>query len=244
VKGLLRLPAVQSLLAVLTWGYLELVIATMRWRVVNFEAARPILESSGGGLVLFWHGRLTQAIGCRRLLGAKPRRVMISLSRDGEFIARAVARLGVPAIRGSTGRADRALAKGGGTAFRQAVEFILGGGALLITPDGPRGPREVLPSGPVRLARATASPVFFMGLAARPAVALASWDLARIPLPFARGCVVVDGPHGLAADAQADEIEAARRAWQARMIAVQGEAEALLFAARGPVPASGKAARP
>jgi lysophospholipid acyltransferase (LPLAT)-like uncharacterized protein len=236
VKRLWRLPALQGLLAAVTWGYLELVIATMRWRVVNFEAARPVLESPGGGMVLFWHGRLTQAIGCRRLLAAKPRRVMISLSHDGEFIARAVARLGIPAIRGSTGRADRALAKGGGTAFRQAVEFVLGGGILLITPDGPRGPREVLPTGPVRLARATACPVFFMGLAARPAIALASWDLARIPLPFARGCVVIDGPHELAPDAHAGEIEASRQAWEARMTAAQGEAEAFLFAERGPAP--------
>jgi lysophospholipid acyltransferase (LPLAT)-like uncharacterized protein len=244
VKGLLRLPIVQSFLDVLTWGYLELVIATMRWRVVNPESVRPILESDRGAIFLFWHGRLTQAIGCRPFLGRKPRRVVISLSRDGDFITRAAARLRFPAIRGSTGRPDRVLGKGGAAAFRQAVECVGAGEVLLVTPDGPRGPREVLPTGPVRLARAGGCPVFLLGLAARPVVGLGSWDRARIPLPFARGCVVVDGPHVMSTGAQPDEIEAGRQAWQARMIAAQGEAEAILFAALRPAPAPTEGARP
>ena len=48
---------------------------------------------------------------------------MISLSRDGEFIARAAERLGFPPIRGSTGRGDRAADKGGAAAFREALRL-------------------------------------------------------------------------------------------------------------------------
>ena len=40
------------------------------------------------------------------MLAGKPVRVMISLSRDGEFIAMAAERLGVPAIRLPPGAAS------------------------------------------------------------------------------------------------------------------------------------------
>ncbi|HEY5107518.1 MAG TPA: glycosyltransferase N-terminal domain-containing protein [Caulobacteraceae bacterium] len=224
-------PAVQWLMAVLVWAYFEMVIATMRWRLVDADAARVALESPQGLLALFWHGRLTQAIACRPLLGKKSRRVIISLSRDGEFIARAAERLGIPTIRGSAGRPDRALAKRGASAYRQAVRFIAGGGAALMTPDGPRGPAETLPPGPVQIARAAASPVVLMGLAADPTIKIASWDGARIPLPFSRGCLVVDGPHGVGET----PLEAVRADWQARMTVAQARAEAILMPGKHPL---------
>ena len=42
-----------------------------------------------GGVVLVWHGRIAFALVQRDYFGPKRRRVMISLSRDGEFIAKA-----------------------------------------------------------------------------------------------------------------------------------------------------------
>jgi lysophospholipid acyltransferase (LPLAT)-like uncharacterized protein len=70
--------------------------------------------------------------------------------------------------------------------------------------------------------------VFVMSLAATPAIKLKSWDEARIPLPFARGCVVLDGPLTLDQRADAVALEAARADWQDRMRAGQARAEALL----------------
>jgi lysophospholipid acyltransferase (LPLAT)-like uncharacterized protein len=67
-----------------------------------------------------------------------------------------------------------------------------------------------------------------MSLAARPGLALNSWDKAVIPLPFARGQVVLDGPLGVAADADDAAIEAARGDWEGRMRAGQVRAEALV----------------
>ncbi len=99
---------------------------------------------------------------------------------------------------------------------------------MIMTPDGPRGPREVLPIGPAQMARLADCPVFLMSLAARPAIRLDSWDEARIPLPFARGCVVLEGPLCLPHRADETGLEAARADWQARMRAGQARAEAML----------------
>jgi len=102
---------------------------------------------------------------------------------------------------------------------------------MILTPDGPRGPREELPIGPVQMARAAGCPVFIMSLAATPALALGSWDRARIPLPFARGQVVLEGPLHLPANPDAEALETARADWQARMRAGQARAEVLLAGA-------------
>jgi len=228
MRRLPRSPVVQSLLAWLIAGYVELLIATVRWRFENRHAADLAMASPEGLIALFWHGRIAQGMACRPLLAGKPRRVMISLSRDGQFIALAARRLRIPTIRGSAGAADSNLAKGGASAFRQALALLKAGGVMILTPDGPRGPREVLPAGPAQMARAARCPVFLMSLAASPALTLGSWDKARLPLPFARGQVVLEGPLRVAPDADEVALEAIRADWQGRMIAGQARAEALL----------------
>ena len=230
MKALLRWPPAQAFLGWLIAVYIEWVIATLRWRVENEAPARAALDRPDGLIALFWHGRIVQAIACRPILRDKPRRVMISLSRDGAFIARAAERLKIPTIRGSTGR-TAGDAKGGALAFRQAMAFIASGGVMIMTPDGPRGPSQVMQPGPVQLARAAGRPVFLMGLAARPAIRLGSWDEGRVPLPFARAVLVLVGPlDPPSASAEEAALEAARMDWQARLNAAQRRAEDLLDA--------------
>lgn len=225
MKRLLRLPAAQWLLANAVVAYVRLLMATMRWKVEDSGLIEEAVSSAGGAMALFWHGRISQAMACLPLLGDKPRKVMISLSRDGDFISMAAERLGVPVIRGSTGKG--AASKGGGEAFREAVRFLAAGGALLLTPDGPRGPREVLSSGAPRLAAAAGAPVFAVGFAAHPSFSLHSWDRARAPLPFARGRIVVTGPLRAPRDLAAGALEAVRLEWQQRLREAQARAEAL-----------------
>ena len=140
MKGLLRSAWVQAIMARLVWVYIELIIATLRWRTPGAGPATEALASEAGMIALFWHGRIAHAMACRPVLGDKPRTVMISMSKDGAFIADAAIRLKIPTIRGSTGRRGLGREKGGAAAFRAAMEVIRGGGAMLLTPDGPRGP--------------------------------------------------------------------------------------------------------
>lgn len=228
MKGLLRSPFVQALLARLITAYVGLVTATMRWRYVNREAAEAALASEAGGAAMFWHGRIGFALAGRSVFGKKPKRVMISLSRDGEFIAKAAERLGVPTIRGSTGKAGRMLDKGGSAAFREALAFIESGGAVIIAADGPRGPFQTMPIGPVKLAKASNSQVWLGGLAGRPSIGFKSWDRARLPLPFSRGCMVLEGPLWVDPEADAAAMEATRQHWQALLRAAQARAEAMI----------------
>lgn len=238
MKRLLRSPAVQFLLAVLAAGYLRLVMATLRWRIEGLEAQDRLLAAPEGVIVLFWHGRIVPAAASLPQLGDKPRYALISLSRDGAFIARAAEWIGAPTIRGSMAKASKDgsgaqskggfQAKGGAQAFWTLLQAVEGGAIALITPDGPRGPKHRMSEGVVRLAKLSGAPVMLVGYDSAPAIAAKSWDAARIPLPFARAALVADGPLYLAADADEAAVEAARQDWETRLVAAQGRAAALL----------------
>jgi lysophospholipid acyltransferase (LPLAT)-like uncharacterized protein len=227
LKLLARRPWVQATLAWLVSAYLGLTLKTMRWSFENRAPGDAAAASPDGVLAFFWHGRIALAPACRPIFRDKPRRVLISNSPDGEFIANVVRRLGFPAIRGSSTTDDRRERRSV-QAFREAVNFIEGGGAMIVTPDGPRGPAEAMPQGTIMLARTRGTPVLLLGLAARPVLKLRSWDQTQIPLPFSRGCAVLDGPLTVTREADAAEVRAARADWEARLSAVQSRAEALL----------------
>lgn len=151
---------------------------------------------------------------------------MISLSPDGEFIAKAMARIGFPAIRGSSRKdSDPAKEKRGAGAVRDTLRWLKDGNGVAITPDGPRGPMEVMKEGPPLLARLSKAPVLLVGLASKPCLRLGSWDQAMIPLPFTRGVIVWDGPLGAGAE---DDLEALRLEWAERLSDVTRRAEAAL----------------
>jgi lysophospholipid acyltransferase (LPLAT)-like uncharacterized protein len=78
--------------------------------------------------------------------------ILISRHRDGELIQRIVARFGFQAIRGSSTR-------GGALALRQLIRLGRSGVDLVVTPDGPKGPRQVVQPGVIQLARATGLPI-------------------------------------------------------------------------------------
>ncbi len=229
LKTFIRSPRVQGALALLLSGYLDLALRTTRWTFENRDQADAAVASRKGIIGCFWHGRIPLGPACREVLAHKPRKVIMSLSPDGEFIVRTMERLSFPAIRGSSSRkGEAANAKGGAGAMMESVRFLRSGGVVAITPDGPRGPAEEMAAGAVTLARVSGAPVFLFGLQCRPGFLLMSWDGTLVPMPFGRGAVVFDGPLYAPRDADEAQSEALRLDWQARLTAANARAAALL----------------
>jgi lysophospholipid acyltransferase (LPLAT)-like uncharacterized protein len=229
MKRLFRSPQVQAALAWLFAGYLKFALSTIRWRQENREAAEQVWDAKGGVLVCFWHSRISLSPACWPLDRAQAPRALISLSPDGQFIAGAVAKLGFPAIRGSSAKkTDPAKAKGGASAFRDVLRWVAKGGGVAITPDGPRGPAEEMAEGTPLLAKASGAPVLFVGLATGPCLRLNSWDDAMIPLPFTRGAIVWDKAEAVARDADEAALAALNADWSNRLSAATRRAEAML----------------
>ncbi len=225
----MRSGPVQALLALLLGGYLWLVLRTVRWSIVNRAAADVLLADPKGFIVCLWHGRIAASVGaqplCRPL---RPTRLVISLSEDGEFIARAMAMMDLPAFRGSTRLTkDPRRRHSGGAVYRQSLEWLKSG-ILIMTPDGPRGPAEQMAEGPVRMASRTGAAVLLMGLATTPALRLKTWDRTVLPRPFGRGVILFDGPLHAPEGLDAHAMTALRREWSARLTAATQAAEAAL----------------
>lgn len=230
MKGLLRDPRTQAVLGWILAGYLKLMLRTLRWKHENLACVEPVLAGDGGVVALFWHGRIPLCLATAPQWWRKRTRALISPSADGEFIAQALARAGFPAIRGSSAKkGDSAKARAVVAAFREAINWVGGGGALIVTPDGPRGPNEVIAAGSLQIAKRTGAPVYLMGIAAHPAVQMQStWDKVMFALPFGRGAVVWDGPLHVPADADEATLAQLVADWSRRLSAATRRAEALV----------------
>ncbi|MFM8375140.1 MAG: hypothetical protein ACKN9P_03655, partial [Phenylobacterium sp.] len=110
-----------------------------------------------------------------------------------------------------------------------AVQHVAGGGVLIITPDGPRGPNEEIAPGALQIAKRTGAPVYLTGLAVSPSIQLESlWDRVMVAAPFGRGVCIWQGPFHVPADADETEIDRLRTDWSARMSDATRRAEALV----------------
>ena len=135
-------------------GYqiIHMLRRTMTWRIEGAEHVDRLFREEKRVILAFWHA---QQLMMPLALPGLEAHVLISQHRDGELIRRIVARFGLDAVRGSSTR-------GGAEAFRQLIRLGRSGGNLVLTPDGPKGPRQVAKVGVVQLARATGLPIIPM----------------------------------------------------------------------------------
>lgn len=132
----------------------------------------------------FWHSQLLPLVYTHRDRDAA---VLVSQHFDGQVIARILERLGYRTARGSSTR-------GGGEGVRALLAHAQLGRDLAVTPDGPRGPGEVVKPGVIYLASRSGLPVIPVAAASHPSRRLRSWDRFRVPGPFARVRVTVGAP--------------------------------------------------
>src|SRR5690348_17788736 len=113
-----------------------------------------------------WHGVMLTLLYLLRDEGVS---VLISEHRDGELIARVAESLGFRTVRGSTSR-------GAARALAGIVRELESGRDIAVTPDGPRGPGRSFAPGALIAAQRASVPVIAVGLVARSAWRLKSWD--------------------------------------------------------------------
>jgi len=188
------------------------LVNTTRWQVVGtpYAAANPQRN-----LYTFWHARMLMIprLSRDRLWHGY---MLISEHRDGGFIADAMHLLGIDTVRGSTTR-------GGARAMLKMLRAVKNENRhLAITPDGPKGPREVVQKGTIQLAMKAELPIVPVCYATKRHWRINSWDRFYIPQPFSRGVFVMGDPIILAAD---EDLEQARSRVQQAMDAAQQTAD-------------------
>lgn len=160
-----------------SWA-LRLLAATLRLRREE-KTVEPLWAAGAPSIYVVWHARLLLLPYLYRRRGLF---ALVSRSEDGSMISDLVRRFGFVTVRGSSSR-------GGAGGLRALARAIGEGHSVVVVPDGPRGPREVVKAGVVVLARRTGAPVVPVALGASSEWRARSWDEFRIPKPFSR-CVV------------------------------------------------------
>lgn len=157
---------------------------TMRVTYIGDRVMPSFAERGEGFIGMFWHGRMLML---PFIYPGKRLNILISTHRDGEIIANVMNRFGFELVRGSS-------SKGGTAALREMVLLLKRGSDIGITPDGPKGPAEVVKGGVAQIARLSGKAVVPIAFSSSMKLRLRSWDRFFLPLPFSRLVFVVGDP--------------------------------------------------
>jgi lysophospholipid acyltransferase (LPLAT)-like uncharacterized protein len=149
---------------------------TLRYELVAEQGAKQATPP-GVQVWCIWH-RCLIACACFFPGRCEPM-VLISVSFDGELVARTIQRLGVLTARGSSSRF-------GGSGLWALAKGLERGHPVVFTADGPRGPIYKVKPGAVKLAQQTGQPIGIFYAHPERAWMLKSWDRLLIPKPFSR----------------------------------------------------------
>lgn len=158
-------------------------------------------------LYLVWHETLLLPI---MRFGGPDFSTLVSKHADGQLLATVIRTLGMTPIFGSTNR-------GGVQALREIIRDVSGCRHLVITPDGPRGPRRVVQAGAVFLAAKTGIPLVPVGMGFDRPWRARSWDRFAVPKPCTRAKMVSGQTFTVPAKVRSDDLEHYRLLAQAEL---------------------------
>ncbi|MBN4061507.1 lysophospholipid acyltransferase family protein [bacterium AH-315-G11] len=163
------------------YGIFLFLSRTIRWTFIGERyqvGCEPYILS-------FWHARILMTPYAYQGWDGS---MLISEHRDGGYITEAGRLMGLKSVsRGST-------TKNGARAFLTMIRMAKAGHSLGITPDGPKGPAEVVQAGTVQLAKKSGLPLRAVCYATKRYWRVNSWDKFYIPKPFTRGVFVIGEP--------------------------------------------------
>jgi lysophospholipid acyltransferase (LPLAT)-like uncharacterized protein len=149
--------------------------------------------------------------------GHTPLSILASQHRDGEWVSQTALALGLRIVRGSSTR-------GGASAIRK-LKRQCEENSLVITPDGPRGPRRKMAIGPVFMASRLSMPLVPLGIGVNDAWRLNTWDKFAIPKPLSRVRIIFGPKIDIPRKAKREELESYRQSIENLMNDLSDEAE-------------------
>jgi len=131
-------------------------------------------------MAITWHSELFLAPQVYRKLRKKQlTSAIIAQHYDGELIARTLKILNIMPLRGSSRRGAKAV-------LINAIKALKEGYSVMITPDGPKGPRYSMSDGAVALALRAKLPLMVVNYRPHHYWQIPSWDKFMIPKPFSK----------------------------------------------------------
>lgn len=184
-------------------GIIFITLISKTWRI-TFNSRFPQKPA----IIVFWHNEM---MPIWRLFANKNAYAVISQSKDGQILSDLLDKWGFILIRGSS-------SKGGKEVMNQLVEKSKDN-YVLLTPDGPRGPRHIMkPGGIVASQRSGARFYFIKSNIQKKITFHKSWDKFEFPLPFSKISLEISEPYVISKELDNDEITELMRNIERKML--------------------------
>ena len=178
LKRLSKTNTGQKLIGFLFYFITKLISHSIRWEYFEQSRKSKIFDNKYKYIFCCWHNKLF--LGPHLLPRNRVINALQSSHSDGMITSLAFRYLGMNVILGSSKR-------GGMQAFRKMVKCLQLGESIAITPDGPKGPKEIVKEGIIKLAQLTNTPIIPLVWVTRKFKIINSWDNFVLPYPFSKG---------------------------------------------------------
>lgn len=212
-----------KILSKVLYYIIRLLNLTYRFEFHNVQRRELARESHPQKLFIYaiWHQNIIAAL-LSHLVRKEFFTMIISESKDGEFIARTCAHIGHQPARGSSTR-------GGKRAMVEMIQFMKQGYNGVLTVDGPTGPARQSKWGVIDIAKLIECPIVPMVAYPDKYWSLEkTWDKFRIPKPFSRIVVVMGDGIEINKDIPREDYPALSAEIDRKINLVEEEARAIL----------------
>ena len=192
------------------------ILGSLVYRIFKIQSYMtemvPINAPKENCIYAIWHAHQLSVHSMKDYNNGKLN-VMISHSRDGKIVAKITEKWGIKVIRASFCR------KGCISGSMEFVENLQKGECGAIMVDGPRGPKEVVKDGVIKLAKMSKKPIVptYMYSTNKTLLTLPGWDGLRVPFFITKIVVLHGEPIYVSENATDEEIEEKRQEVQATM---------------------------
>ncbi|GAB4136953.1 MAG: hypothetical protein Fur0015_09040 [Ignavibacteriales bacterium] len=176
---------------------ISLLCKSLRISKVNYDEIQDEIIKGNNFILAFWHGTM---IAPWYIFRKSNMSALISKSKDGSLLSNVLEHWEYNVVRGSSN-------DGGKAAFNQLNELTTSGNSILITVDGPKGPKYKMKSGAVVLAQRNQVPLYLLGVGYKSKMKLKSWDEFQIPKPFTKVNLLFSKKINFSKELSREEIE-------------------------------------
>ena len=196
-KKLLKKKFVQNILGFFTFLYIRAVNLTSSIQFENESIPKQFWNNDKPFILAFWHSQLMMigfAWGKKQNVN-----ILASSHSDGRFGAIVGKYFNLNNIQTSE--------KNKSVSLRSIFKLLNDNNYIGITPDGPRGPKEIVSEGIIKIAKSSKVPIIPIGFWSSKNFKLKSWDSFLITLPFSKCSFVWNKPLEIPYNIQENQIQ-------------------------------------
>ena len=183
-KKILKNIIIQNILALFLAIYIFIVRITSSIKFENKSIPDKFWKNNKSFILAFWHSQLLTISYCWK--SKKKINILASAHGDGRFGSIVGKYFNLGSIPVSSSNNNFIL--------RSIFNILKMNHYIGITPDGPRGPKEIVSEGIIKIARASKTPIIPCGFWSSRNIQLKSWDAFLVTLPFSKCFFVWQNP--------------------------------------------------